>query len=101
MDASSALRGLISLGFVAAAASCAVDDRQLRALGSSGAGSTAGASALAGGAGDDSVARPPLPDCDYSAGVLDGCETLVANPGFTQGTEGWKAEDATVVMSWN
>jgi hypothetical protein len=101
MDASSALKGLLALGLVAAAASCAVDDRQLRTLGSAGGGSTAGTNGLDGGAGDDSVAPTPLPDCDYSGGVLDGCETLVANPGFAHDTEGWKAEDATVAMSWN
>lgn len=104
MHGSSVLKGLLGLGFVAAVASvasCAVDDRQLRSLSNAGAGSSAGANALGGGAGDDSVAQTPLPDCDYSGGVLGGCETLVANPGFAQDTEGWKAEDATVAMSWN
>jgi len=101
MDASSAFNGLIGLALVAATASCAVDDRQLRTLGSGGGNSTAGANGIDAGAGDDGVTSAPLPECDYSTGVVDGCETLVANPGFARDTGGWKAEDATVLMSWS
>jgi len=100
MDGTAALKGLIGLAVAAAAASCSVDDRQLRTLASAGAGSFAGTNALGGGAGDDSSAPEPLPVCDYSEGVAEGCETLVSNPDFAKNTDGWKAEDATVTMSW-
>jgi len=100
MDRSAVFKGLIGLVLAAAATSCAVDSRQLSMSASAGAGSSSGMNAFGGAAGDDNGAPSPLPICDYSAGVLEGCETLVSNPGFAEDTDGWKAEDATVTMSW-
>src|SRR3954471_20930695 len=100
MEARAAFNSVVIVGLWLAAASCAVDNRELRVQGGAGAGSSAGMSPFTGDAGNDSNAAPPLPVCDYSAGVLEGCESLVANPGFSQDTDGWKPEDATVTMSW-
>jgi len=100
MEARAVLKSVAFVGLWLAAASCAVDSRELRVRGNAGAGSSAGMITLTGDSGDDSNAAPPLPICDYSAGVADGCESLVANPGFSQDTDGWRPEDATVTMSW-
>ena len=101
MDANVASKGLISVALVAMAASCAVDDRQLSALSSASASSSGGMNELGGSAGDDGGGPAPLPTCDFGAGVPDGCDTLVENPGFEHDSAGWKAEDSTVAMSWN
>jgi len=99
MDGTAALKGLVWLGLTLVATACSVDNRQLKTLSSGGAGSLGGANALGGGAGDEN-APEPLPVCDYAEGVVEGCETLVSNPGFGQDTVGWAAEDSTVTMSW-
>jgi len=100
MEARAALKGLVVVWLWLSAASCSVDNRELSVQGGAGSGSTAGMSGLDGDAGDGNAALPPLPVCDYSAGVSEGCDTLVSNPGFDRDTAGWKAEDTTVAMSW-
>ena len=102
MDGSAALKGLIVLGLATAAAACAVDNRLLStSSGSGGSGSSTGMNALGGEAGQGAAPLTPLPVCDYGAGLEEGCETLVSNPGFARDTTSWKAEDGTVAMTWD
>src|SRR5882672_7345570 len=73
--------------------SCSVDDRTLSTLS---AGSTGGVASmvdpLLGGTGG-AAGEAALPRCLYAGStVASGCETLVANPGFTSNVAGWVAE---------
>jgi len=102
MDGPTALKGLAAVGLLLAGTtvSCAIDSRQLSTANGAGSSAAAGTSSLAGDGGDGGAALPSLPACDYGSGVEGGCETLVANPGFSTDTAGWKAEDTTVAMAW-
>ncbi|HYQ47313.1 MAG TPA: hypothetical protein VER11_35325 [Polyangiaceae bacterium] len=102
MDGSAALKGLTGLGLAVALAACAVDNRQLSSTGeNAGSGSSAGMNSFGGGAAQDAAVATPLPVCEYGVEVEDGCETLVSNPGFARDAASWKAEDATVTMTWS
>ena len=98
------------LGIVALLASafvaCSVDDRELHPRSSGGASGLAeggGAPIDAGFGGDGGAGGAtalPLPVCDYGAGVAEGCDTLVDNPGFAGDESGWAPEEGSVTMTW-
>ncbi|HKY39221.1 MAG TPA: hypothetical protein VJN18_24955 [Polyangiaceae bacterium] len=81
---------------------CALDTRTMHLGPDSGAGANVGSGAGAGG-GPSGLSGsygpiPPveIPECDYDQGVAPGCETLVENPGFPSGIDGWSPEDGTL-----
>jgi hypothetical protein len=86
-------------------AACSVDERVLTQSGANGggAGAATGSSFAAGASdgGEGGVEIAPLPICTYGASVMEGCETLVENPGFASDASGWDAEMPSITMAWN
>lgn len=82
---------------------CSVDDRALVAGAGAGGGSAGTGAELDSGvaAAAGQPALDPLPVCDYSGAVAEGCETLVSNPGFATDIAGWAPEMPSISLAWS